>query len=108
MKRLLAVLTLTLISAGAALVVGEVALRARGYSSPIFYEPDENLGWRLRPGARGWFQEEGKGFVLVSPAGFRDRSHDLAKPKGTYRVAVLGDSFAEAKQVEFKSTFGWQ
>ena len=89
-------------------VTAEVALRAVGFSAPIFYRPDPQLGWTLRPGAKGWFQFEGRGYVRVNEAGFRDRRHELAKRPGTYRVALLGDSFAEAMQVDFKSTIGWQ
>lgn len=108
MKRFLAACAVLLFSLGAAVVVGEVALRAMGFNAPVWYRPDAQLGWGLRPGAKGWFESEGRAFVLISPAGFRDRSHDLVKPKGTYRIAVLGDSYAEAMQVDFKSAFWWQ
>ncbi|MBV8033371.1 MAG: SGNH/GDSL hydrolase family protein [Betaproteobacteria bacterium] len=108
MRRVLAVAGGILFSLGLTLVGAEVALRAIGYEAPVWYRPDPVLGWGLRPGAKGWFDKEGRGYIQVSPAGFRDRTHDLAKPKGTYRIAVLGDSYAEAMQVDFKSTFWWQ
>jgi hypothetical protein len=108
MKRLFGICVTLLVSVFIATVIGEVALRATGFSSPIWWQPDEQLGWKLRPGAKGWFTGEGRGYVQVSPAGYRDRTHDVAKPKHTYRVAVLGDSFAEAMQVDFKATFWWQ
>ncbi|MGE5640956.1 MAG: SGNH/GDSL hydrolase family protein [Clostridia bacterium] len=108
MKRILGFVVGAALTVVICLGVGEVALRAMGFSAPVWYRPDAQLGWSLRPGAKGWFTFEGRGFVQVSPAGFRDRTHDLRKPKNTYRVAVLGDSYAEAMQVDFKSTFWWQ
>ena len=108
MKRILAFFVSTAVTVVVCLAVAEVALRATGYTAAIWYEPDPVLGWKLRPGAKGWFTSEGRGWVQISPAGFRDRTHDLVKPKGTYRVALLGDSYPEALQVDFKSTFWWQ
>ena len=108
MKRVLAFFIGTAVTVVVCLALAEVGLRATGFSAPIFYQPDGLLGWSLRPGTKGWFTHEGRAFIQVSPAGFRDRTHDLIKPKNTYRVAVLGDSFAEAFQVDFKSTWWWQ
>ena len=39
-------------------------------------------------------------FVRINRAGFRDDDHVLEKGDGVYRVAVIGDSFIEAIQVE--------
>lgn len=92
----------------ASLAALEVYLRATGYSQPIWYRADAELGWSLRPGARGRYVDEGYSMVRISPAGMRDRSHALEKPPATYRIAVLGDSLAEAMQVEYKDSFFWQ
>src|ERR1041384_6895967 len=78
----------------------ELALRAAGYSAPIWYQPDALLGWVMRPGAQGWFTHEGRAYVQVSAEGWRDREHALEKPAGVYRIAVIGDSAAEALQLE--------
>jgi hypothetical protein len=43
--------------------------------------------------------------VRINQFGFRDVEHSLAKPPGTFRIAVLGDSFAEAAQVPLEQTF---
>ncbi len=43
--------------------------------------------------------------ISFNSAGMRDREHALAKPPGTCRVLVLGDSFMEALQVRFDSSF---
>ena len=94
--------------AGAVLVaagLGEVALRVAGFSYPNFWTPDAVTGSSLRPGMEGWQQDEGKAYVRISSQGLRDREHSIAKPAGTYRIAVLGDSYAEAMQVEMDHAF---
>ena len=89
----------------AALLLGEIALRVAGIGYPVFSRPDDIRGWTLRPGARGRFAAEGGSFVAVNRDGLRDRDHPRAKPGGTLRVAVLGDSYAEAIEVPVEQTF---
>ena len=88
-----------------ALLVFEVFLRVVGYGYPFFYQPDAALGYVLRPGAEGWYRREGRTFVRVNSDGLRDREHAKEKPPGTLRVAVVGDSYAEAFQVEQERAF---
>ena len=88
-----------------AVALAELALRAVGYSSPVWYQPDPELGWTLRPGVSGWFTREGRTFVRINSAGQRDREHALAKPADAYRIAVLGDASSEAMQVEMQRTY---
>ena len=107
MKKTLSLLVLAGLWIGGSIAALEVALRATGYSEPLWYRADPELGWSLRPNARGKFTQEGFSTVRISPAGMRDRSHPLQKPPATYRIAVLGDSFAEAMQVEYKDSFLW-
>jgi len=85
--------------------LGEVALRAAGFSYPNFWTPDALTGSTLRPGMEGWQRDEGKAYVRISSQGLRDREHAVTKPAGTYRIAVLGDSYAEAMQVEMDRAF---
>ena len=47
--------------AGFVLLALEVGLRVAGFSAPVWYQPDAELGWKLRPGAQGWFTAEGRG-----------------------------------------------
>jgi lysophospholipase L1-like esterase len=84
----------------------EVALRIVGFSFPSFYQPDPVFGWELRPGAEAWWTREGRALVRVNGAGQRDRERTLAKPPGTWRLALLGDSVVEAVQVPLEETFG--
>lgn len=99
---------LLLAALGAALLAPlalELAVRASGYSAPFWYRPDARLGWTLRPGTQGWFIKEGRTFVQINSAGFRDREHALDKPDGVFRIAVLGDEHAEAMQVELQDAW---
>ncbi|HEV2766071.1 MAG TPA: hypothetical protein VGV38_24010, partial [Pyrinomonadaceae bacterium] len=45
-----------------ALLVAEVGLRAVGYTFPVFYTTDEELGYALRPGMEGWYRKEGEAY----------------------------------------------
>ncbi len=83
----------------------EAALRIAGISYPSFYAADPVVGPTLRPGAQGWWTSEGRTFVTINSDGLRDREHTRAKPPGTFRIAVLGDSYAEAFQVPLEDTF---
>jgi lysophospholipase L1-like esterase len=93
------------VSLAVALALGEGALRAIGFSYPNFWQPDPVTGSSLRPGMEGWQVDEGRSYVRVNSQGLRDREHALAKPAGTYRIAVLGDSYTEALQVEMEHAF---
>jgi lysophospholipase L1-like esterase len=62
-------------------------------------------GWALAPDGRA--HQRNRDFailVLTNSQGLRDRPHDYAKPDGTFRIVVLGDSFMEAYQVELEET----
>src|SRR5262245_26687987 len=88
-----------------ALGAAEVALRLADFSYPVFYGPDPFRGAAHLPDTEGWYREEGEAFVRINSAGFRDREHAPKKPDGTFRVAVLGDSYAEAMQVSEDDAF---
>jgi hypothetical protein len=98
-------LVLVAASAAVALVLGEAALRVIGFSYPNFWRPDPDMGSVLTPGMEGWQVDEGKAYIKVSSQGLRDREHPLAKPAGTYRIAVLGDSYSEAMQIDQDRAF---
>src|SRR4029450_6338478 len=83
----------------------EIGLRIAGFSFPRFYMVDAHRGYSLRPGVTGWYRNEGEAYVRINSDGLRDREHNKIKPPNTLRVAVLGDSYAEALQVPFESSF---
>jgi lysophospholipase L1-like esterase len=87
------------------LLVAEVALRIVGYSRPNLYTTDADRGGALRPGAEGWWRKEGEAYIKINSDGLRDREHTRQKEAGTLRIAVLGDSWAEAFQVPLEKTF---
>jgi len=88
-----------------ALLLCEIVLRMTSISWPSFYQPDTELGASLIPGAEGWWTKEGNAYVRINSAGLRDREHAHTKPAHTLRIAVLGDSFAEALQVPMEEAF---
>lgn len=105
MKKIGVPLALVALSTLVALLCFELLLRATGYSSPVFRGPHPELGWSLRPGVEGWWTGEGRSYVKINAAGWRDREHGVAKPAGVYRVVVLGDSYSEAMHVDQGKTY---
>lgn len=87
------------------LLLTEAALRLAGYSYPVFYTPDRALGYALTPNMAGWYRKEGAAYVRINSAGLRDRERARPKPAGVFRIAVLGDSYAEALQVPLENAF---
>jgi hypothetical protein len=68
--------------------------------------PDPVLGYSVAPG-KYWYGLENDHPVIWSANrhGWRDREWEETKPEGSLRVAVLGDSYVEAMQVEDEKTF---
>src|SRR5882672_4699562 len=104
-RRLFARLLLILVGFLVGGIVAEFALRVAGYSFPEFYQLDEVRGVSLLPGAEGWYRKEGEAYVRINSDGLRDQEHALAKPEGTFRIAVLGDSYCEALPVSTAEAF---
>jgi hypothetical protein len=83
----------------------EIGIRAAGISYPLFTQIDGDLGSSLRPGAEGWLTTEGRAYIHINKAGLRDREHTGVKSSNTLRIAILGDSYAEAMQVPMEDAF---
>lgn len=92
-----------------ALGVVELALRTtHAFNARLAWtEPDPMIGFRMTPARAYWFFNENDHAIegRVNGLGWRDRERTRTKPVGTRRVAVLGDSYVEALQVELDSTF---
>ena len=46
-----------------------------------------------------------EGKIRINSDGLRDIEHQLEKPVNTLRIAILGDSFAEARSINLEDTF---
>src|SRR3954451_24733872 len=53
----------------------------------------------------GWYTREGRSWVAINSDGFRDVEHAVEKPPDVYRIAVIGDSYVEALQVNRDEMF---
>jgi len=96
----------------ASLVVGvglfEVVVRASGkeYELTPNWKYHPVLGWSQVPNGRYDFTLGGRPVhVSFNSMGFRDRERQRAKPPGSRRIVVIGDSFCEAVQVNLEETF---
>jgi len=70
--------------------------------------PDPSIGWRFLGDTDYWYDSRENDHPTVGRTnswGWNDREWSLRKPPGTVRVAVLGDSYVEALQVERTSNF---
>lgn len=103
----------------AGVFLGELALHLGGIkglkkpSEPVSFDTyrlDDPAGaWSLNPGASfEWLGEGERSFIQANKDGLRDREHTKEKPPKTFRIAVLGDSYAEALQVPMENTFWWK
>jgi len=105
LRSLMGKVLLVLCSILFAAALAEVMLRVIGFSYPEFYQPDATRGYALRPGKAGWYLKEGKSFVSINSDGLRDREHEVAKPPGVFRIAIVGDSYPEAFPVDLADAF---
>ncbi|KZR90628.1 hypothetical protein [Synechococcus sp. MIT S9508] len=87
------------------LVFVEISLRALSIHHPAFYIVDAQRGYGLRPNARGIYSREGHSIVAINSAGFRGSLPSRSPADGVFRIAVLGDSFTEALQVNENETW---
>jgi hypothetical protein len=86
--------------------VMEAGLRLAGthYESST-YQRETERGFGLRPNSQGWEVEEGDVYLTINSDGMRDKERPIERPPHTLRVAVIGSSEADARQVGFDDTF---
>ena len=89
------------------LLIAEITFRILGLGWPTMYVylRDENVGNVLKPNTEFEWNQEGNAFIKINSRGLRDKEHQIPKPENTWRFAVLGDSMAEALQVDMNDTF---
>jgi len=78
-------------------------LRQIGVSGMIRRSPDLDIQYELEPNLRAVRYK--KVHVTTNAAGWRDREYTLEKPAGTFRVAVIGDSFTMADGIEIEDVY---
>lgn len=84
----------------------EIGARWLVSMSDEFFRPDAVAGIHHIEGRRGRWVISGVDVAVgINSHGFRDRERTRAKPPGTRRVVVLGDSMTEAFQVALEETF---
>lgn len=87
------------------LLLVEGGLRLARVAYPAFDRPVPGLReWGI-PRAEGWAVGETRTWVRLNAQGARDVDHEIAKPQGTLRIVVVGDSYAAAFQVERERAF---
>lgn len=103
--------SMLLISLSLALLAAEWMLRVAGRRPPSSGEPqlitqyDSLLGWSKRPTAKATLvTTEYAVTETTNSSGLRGPETTYEKPPDTYRILVLGDSFAEGYIVELDST----
>ena len=74
-------------------------------SQASFYQPEQERVFALRPNAAGWNVSENESYVRINSDGMRDHERPISRPPNTLRVAVLGASEAEGRQVPLEKTF---
>ncbi len=67
------------------------------------YGPDADTGYRHRANVSGLWLTEHRAWITTSNLGLRDRNRGLAHGDGP-RAVIVGNSFIEALQVEWKQT----
>ena len=88
------------------ILVLEAGLRlARDRYDASLFQPEPERGFSLRPHAEGWNVTGGETYVRINGDGMRDRERPVQRSADTLRVAVLGASNAEAREVPLEQTF---
>ncbi len=91
------------------LVIGllllEPLLTLGGVGNEESLDIDLATGWSPMPNRAYTYRKEGFAHNTINSLGMRDRERTVAKPPGTYRIAVVGDSLTEAEQVAFDKTY---
>jgi hypothetical protein len=97
---------LALFASASFLMLLEGGLRlARVHYQASFYQTEQERGFSLRPDAAGWNVSENEVYVHVNSDGMRDHERPVSRPSSTLRVAILGSSEAEGRQVPLEKGF---
>lgn len=101
----LGALTLGLV---AALLLLEMVARIFNLGGAYFFRQHEYIGYLHIPNRTGWAANAGEGRpvkIKINSQGLRDQEYSMQKPAAVKRLLILGDSYAEAFQVELEDSF---
>jgi hypothetical protein len=88
------------------LLLCELLLRLFGVSYPVLDWTDPVRGVSFIPGARSAPRGDGRSTIEINSDGLRGPDTPLARKPGTYRIALIGDSFVAGFDVRFPQTAG--
>jgi hypothetical protein len=88
------------------LLLCELLLRVLGVSYPVLDWTDPVRGVAFIPGAKNAPGRDGRSTIEINSDGLRGPETPLARRPGTYRVALIGDSFVAGFDVRFEATAG--
>ena len=97
---------LALLALVVALFLAELMVRLTGFSYTVYVWTDPVRGMAHIPGAKSVRQSNGRPWVEINSDGWRGPEVPLAAAPGTFRIALLGDSYIEAFEVPFEKTVG--
>jgi hypothetical protein len=88
------------------LLMAEVALRVAGahYEASTF-QAERERGYSLRPNSEGWNTQEADVYIKINSDGLRDHERPIQRPARTLRIAVLGSSDVDGREVPLEQTF---
>lgn len=103
-------LIVSILIAAASVAAVEFALRTTHWLGAriSWSQPDTRIGWRFLGDTDYWYDSRENDHPIVGRTnswGWNDRQWSLHKKPGSVRVAVLGDSYVEALQVERAHNF---
>jgi lysophospholipase L1-like esterase len=91
----------------AALLICELLLRAFGIGYSVYVWTDPVTGVAHIPGVRSLSKDDdGRTMIEINSDGLRGPEAAPKAPPGTYRIALLGDSFIEGFSVSYPKTVG--
>lgn len=83
----------------------ELIFFAAGLGDQEFLQPDPCTGTAPMPGKHVTWRQEGFSRTTFNSFGMRDKERLITKQPNAFRIAVLGDSYVEALQVERSQSF---
>lgn len=100
---ILSLLSLALVESGLAIMQPALTLTQAVRYSPKMFRQSAYLPFQLKPGYRAATpsrEADGEVSLTINSHGFRGDEFDWVKPPATYRILVLGDSFAMNRAVD--------